>query len=158
MSERAAAFGALAPPKTIEHKGRVYTIAPVLTQGTLLAVEERMYQRAKDALVKSRELYTSDEYSAERAKLRSQYETGGFAFESAHGLEFMQTVSGAVLLLGCMMDAEPAEILELLTAKPEELETALNEALEASFPSDRRPKVPPPSQKVGGKKPNMKRV
>ena len=137
MSERPAAFGASAPPKTIEHNGKVYTIAPVLTHGTMLRVEAAMYERAKRALAELRAELGAEEYLKRLDELRQRFEKGHYAFESEHTLEMLQTTRGALILLSCMMSADEGEILTLLTARAGEMEGVLNEALEASFPPER---------------------
>lgn len=143
MSERTAALGAQNPPRTITHNGKTYAIAPVLTHRTMALVEARLYERAKEALKGLRDAMDPAEYRAELEALRKRSEEGYYAFESEHTLALLQTTTGAVILLGCMMAADPGEILELLAAKPAEVEEALNEALELSFPAGALPKAPP---------------
>ena len=151
MSERAAAFGALNPPKVIEHNGKTYSIAPVMTEGTLLRVEAKLYERAKKALLAARDLYTADEYSAEVAKLRARHEAGDFAFTAPATLEHLETAEGAALLLSCMMNADLGEIVMLLAERPDELQAVLSEAVELSFP-----KLTALPRTGGGRKPAKK--
>ncbi|AMV27373.1 hypothetical protein VT84_23440 [Gemmata sp. SH-PL17] len=136
MSERSAALGIKGPPKVIEHNGKTYTVAPVLTHGTMLAVETKLYERAKAALLELRDVYPADEYLKRADELRKQRETGHFAFESEHTMAFLETTPGTALLLSCMMSAEPAEIFELLAHKPEEMRTILTEVMEDSLPKE----------------------
>ncbi|AMV25525.1 hypothetical protein VT84_14095 [Gemmata sp. SH-PL17] len=145
MSERSAAMGIKGPPKTIEHDGKVFTVAPVLTQGTMLAVEQKLYERAKAALVEMRDVYPEAEYVKRADELRKQREDGYYSFESERTMEFLQTTQGAVVLLSCMMSADAGEILGLLTHKADEVKSILNEAMEDSFPADRRPKAKAPA-------------
>ncbi len=132
MSERSAALGIKGPPKTIEHKGKVYTIAPVLTEGTMLRIENHLYARARDALVALRSDYPEAEYVARLDALRKRREAGEFAFERVQ--DQLTSLDGAALVLGCMMDATQNEIYELLLAKPDEVFEAYHEITADSFP------------------------
>ncbi|AWM40308.1 hypothetical protein GobsT_12230 [Gemmata obscuriglobus] len=154
MSERAAAFGALNPPKVIEHRGKTYRVAPVMTEGTLLRVEERLYERARAALKGARELYADAEYAAEVAKLRARHEAGEFAFSSEKTLAHLGTTEGAALLLSCMMDADLGEVLQLLTEREADVRELLDEAVELSFPKGSPPR---PAPEPRGDRPRPKR-
>ena len=140
MSERSAALGIKAPPKTIEHDGKTYAVAPVLTEGTMLAVEEKMYARDKAALLDLRDAYPKEEFVKRLDELRAQKAEGFYSFESERTLKTLQTTDGAVLLLTCMMSATEAEIFALLTERPAEMEEFLNEAMADSLPDVPTPK------------------
>ncbi len=146
MSERSAALGG--SPKTITYKGKTYNIAGIVTEDTMLAVEARMYDREKLALFELKSAYTSEAFHERVDSLLKRKVAGEFSFESESTLEFMQTTEGAVMLLGCMMSADKAEILDLLTAKPAEMELILNEVLADSFPDG------VPSPKPSARTPN----
>lgn len=150
MSERSAALGVHGPAKTIEHKGKTYSIAPVLTEGTLLAVEAKMYARDKAALLDLRDAYPTDEYLKRLDELRAKHESGYYSFESQHTLDFLQTKAGAVVLLSCMMSADAGEILDLMAAKAGELEQILNEVMADSFPDAPPPKAEAPRRRGRG--------
>ncbi|MBP3956470.1 hypothetical protein J8F10_14410 [Gemmata sp. G18] len=145
MSERSAALGIKGPPKTIEHNGKTFTVAPVLTQGTMLAVEQKLYDRAKAALLELRDVYPEAEYVKRADELRKQREDGYYSFESERTMEFLQTTQGTVVLLSCMMSADSGEIMDLLTHKSQQVKEILNEAMEDSFPVDKRPKAKAPA-------------
>lgn len=152
MSERSAALGIKAPPKTIEHNGKTFTVAPVLTEGTMLAVEAKFYARAKAALQSLRDEYPPEEYVKQLNELRQRYEDGYYAFESEHTLAALQTTKGSVVLLSAMMTADDGEILDMLTSKPEELDLILKEALADSFPDAPPPKAKAPRAPKRGRK------
>lgn len=145
MSERTAALGTSAPARTIEHNGRVYTIAPVVTEGTMARVEAALYERAKKGLTDLRADMPEAAYLERLDELRNRYEEGYYAFESEHTMEFLQTQKGTLVLLGAMMTADAGEVLDLLTHKPAEVEDALNDAMASSFPAE---KAPPPKAKA----------
>ncbi len=148
MSERSAALGIKGPPKTIEHNGKVYSVAPVVTEGTMLAFEQKLYERAKTALLGSRDLYTPDEFTQRADALRKQREDGHFAFEGAYAQELLAGTRGALVLLSCMISATEAEAMALITERTDEITEILNEALADSFPKgtqDPKPKAPGPN-------------
>lgn len=148
MDERTVAFGVLAPKKKIEFNGTVYEVAPLLTEGTLLRIETRLYEQAKQSLKDSRDLYTDDEYRREVAKLRERREEGAFSFTNEDNLTKLNTVEGACLVLSCMLNAPVADTLALFAAHQEELKELLDDALSNSFP---KVQAPQPVKKSRGK-------
>lgn len=146
MSERTAGSGIKGPPKTITHNDRTYTIAPVLTEGTLGRIEAHMYQKARQALVDLKADYPEAAYVLELNALRKRREEGAFMFENC--AELLDNIDGAALVLGFMMDAPRAEVIDLLISKPAEMEEIMSEVMADSFPKG---KAPPPKVKGRGK-------
>lgn len=147
MSERTAGMGIKGPPKTIEHNGKTYTIAPVLTEGTLARIESHMYQKARQALVELKDDYPEAAYVAELNALRKRREEGAFMFENCADL--LDNIDGAALMLGFMMDATRAEVIDLLMSKPAEMEEIMSEVMADTFPAGTVPKQKAPLPKKG---------
>ena len=136
MSERAAAAGKDGPPITVEYNGKTYIIQPVLTERVMLAIENEMYEREKKALASQRDIMDKDTYEKYLAELRVRYINGDFDFESEYTMNYMKTKAGAITVLSYMVDCSKAELIELLTKKPVEMQDALALVLALSMPKD----------------------
>lgn len=147
MSERAAMAGDNLPPQEIYHNGKTYKVASVITEGVMLAMEMKLYARAKEALAGARTEYSEAGYDAELTKLREKFEKGGYAFESKGTMEFLKTEKGCMTLLGCMMDCNTAELIELMANKGPELKDVMKLAMNLSMPKP-PPKVKPRNRPV----------
>lgn len=135
MSELAHVAGAFAPGRTIEHNGRTFTFAAALDNATLLALESRQYDRARQGLAALRADYPEAEYVRRLDALREKYESGHYSMASEATQAFLQTQKGAVLLLQSMCDADEGDIFELLTHRVDDVRAILDEVLAATFPS-----------------------
>lgn len=145
MSERAAAAGDTGAGFQIEHKGKTYSLRPVLSEGTMLDVEMAFYNRALKAVYAQREYMSAEAYDKELATLREKFEVGEYAFESPKTAALLQTQKGAMVLLGCLLSADASELMELFLAKGPELKSALQSIIKMSFPKGtpgKKPKAP----------------
>lgn len=136
MSERAALAGSKGPPHTITHNDKTYVIKPVITDSVMLAVEAKLYEKAKAALASQRDMMSEEAYLARLDLLREKYELNGFAFESDATRKYLATTPGSVLLLTCMMDAPVAEIIDLLSQRGPEVNDILKTVLALSMPKE----------------------
>jgi hypothetical protein len=135
MSERAGLAGGNQPPFTIEHKGKVYTLTPVLDDNVMLAVERQLYDRERLALEGVKSSYAPERYEDELAKLRKRFADGDFGMESEATLGLMKTKKGSLLLLRCMLGSiGAAEMVELMANKGPELMSTLQDILALTFP------------------------
>lgn len=141
MSERAAAFGINGPKKTIEHNGKVYSAAPVLTHRLMLTIEARVFERSKSALADLKDMFTPDEYRAEAAALLAKRQSGGFAFESEGTQSFLETMEGRLTVTAVLLGIDTDEAIALALARPDELKDLVEEITEDSFPTAKGPKA-----------------
>ncbi len=149
MSETAKCAGPNAPGRSIEHNGKTFTFVRALTGGALLALEAKLYDRARAALADMRDAYPLDEYLKRLDDLRAKYEDGYYALTSPTTQKLLKTERGAVLLLEALCGASESEVFELLTERTEEVSRILDEVIEATFPDKKTtgPKAKPPRRR-----------
>lgn len=133
MSERIAGLGG-GLPHVIEYEGHKYVIRPVLTEGTMLAVEQTLYRRGLAALKEQREMMSAEAYAEELRKLRGASQNGDFAFENPEVAAFLQTPKGAFVLLSSLMDCTSDVLVKLMLHRKAELMEALSEIVRISMP------------------------
>lgn len=138
MSERAALFGKKVAPFTIEHDGTPYTFTLGITEGVLLEVETRLYQRAVASLQTLRSAYGEPEYLKRLDALRVGYETGDYdVLQSKAVQQFLKTEKGAIFLLSIMGNMTEKQLIPLFMAKTAELTGLVRTALGISLPLKR---------------------
>lgn len=136
MSERAAMAGDSNSPHVIEHKGRVYVIQPVITEGVMLAVETKLYEKAKLGLRGIKSELSEAAYERKLDELRKRFTDGEFSFESKETVQHLKTQTGVIMLLGCMMDCTPAEIMVLIAERGSDVQAILKDVMAISFPKE----------------------
>ncbi len=146
MSETAKCAGPNAPGRSIEHNGKTFTFVSAIKGGALLALEAKLYDRARAALADMRDAYPLDEYLKRLDDLRAKYDDGHFALTSLATQKLLKTEHGGMLLLASLCGADEGEVLELLTARTEEVSRIIDEIVDATFPDKKTPgpKAKPP--------------
>lgn len=125
-------LGNAGEPHRIAHEGKVYTFH-LLDQTRRNAVEKRFYQQAREGVYVDREHMSSEEYLKRLDRIREEYESGAYAFFGEKGAKLLQTPKGALLLLCVITGEEEADLLPLLAARKEEVNTLLKTVMEESF-------------------------
>ncbi len=133
MSARMDLHGRNAPPHTLEHNGKTYTIPRALALYDLLVVEDALYQRALKSLYAQKEFMDAGAYAAELKALREQSTNGEFALEHPATQELLKVPAGALVFLGALLDADRAELLDLMKHKGAELKSILEQVNAATF-------------------------
>lgn len=148
MSERSAAFAQKVPDFQIEHNGTTYTFKLAITEGVLLDVEQRLYQRALDGLKATREHYPEAAYLKRLDAIRKDYEEGAYdAVQSEAVQRFLATEKGHVFLLAVMGGTNEKTLIQLWIDKRAELTEVLEKAIGMSLPVKPRPKAKRPGRR-----------
>jgi hypothetical protein len=134
MSERASAIG----NPTFTVAGRTFNLK--ITEGVLADIEDRLYKRRVDAVVKMRDAYPKDVYVGKLDEVLKQYEDGAFDVLKSEAVQkYLQTEEGCVFLLAIMGGMSEKELLPLWIDNQEELEVVIKQAMGLSFPKGVRP-------------------
>jgi hypothetical protein len=136
MSERAVMAGDEGPSKTIEHNGRTYEFRPVITEGVMLLLEEKLYAKAVAGVAAQREVLSQERYEAKLDELLARYESGYYSFESEHTREFLRTQKGALTLAVCLADCTEGELFVLMTERTADVQNVLKAAMTLSMPKE----------------------
>jgi hypothetical protein len=134
MSERSAALG----KQTFTVAG--YTFNLKITEGVLSEIEERLYKRRVEALVKIKDAYPQEAYVAKLDELLQLYEDGAFDVLKSEAVQkYLQSEDGCVFLLAIMGGMTEKELIPLWIDHREELELVIKQAMGLSFPKGGRP-------------------
>ncbi len=136
MSELSKVLGNAAPPHQIAHGGKTYSFW-LLDQPRRVAFEKRLYQTAREAVYADREHMTSEEYVGRLEKVREQYEMGEFAFMGERAMRLLKTPKGAMLLLEVLTGESESDLMNLLVARPEEVNAVVATVMAESLPAKR---------------------
>lgn len=133
MSELSKALGDTAPKHTIEANGKTYEVG-LITQAVKVGYEKRLYQHAKDAVTALRRDMDSEEYVGMLTKLTDAYEEGQFALEGQRGMKAIQSAKGSLILVSLLTGADEIEVMNAVSAKPQEFATVIDTVIKESFP------------------------
>jgi hypothetical protein len=127
--------------------GKEYRVAAIITEHMEAEFARWNYQRAVQGLLDSRDLYTDEEFRAERERLVKARNDGHFDLISKGGSEALATKPGVQFLLSLLIpDCQGSQVLTVLAGLPEgELKELINTILRDSFPGMMRPVSPDPA-------------
>ena len=132
MSELSKALGNTAPPHQITHEGKTYSFF-LVDQIRKNALEKRLYQNAREAVYADREYMNSEEYLKRLDAVREAYELGQYGFFGERGGKILQTPRGMLMLLEVLTGENEDAVIELMTARPEEVNTVIRTIMSESF-------------------------
>jgi hypothetical protein len=116
--------------------GKPYRIRALLDQQVQTDFGRWLFQRAVSDLNDAKELYTEEEFKAERENLRKRSAKGAFHFASEAGQEALGTPAGVAFIIGALLTEAPENgILAFLLECPEVGTDILPQILSDSFRS-----------------------
>lgn len=141
MSAMGESFGTYGVPhefKLRDPEGKVtkvYTLS-LVDDAVKMALEKRIFERARDVLFSLREGMSIEHYEKRLDKLADDYQEGYFSpFTSEQGQKYLKTKSGALQLMALIFQCQEAEAASL-GADPinqAEIETLIKVVLQESF-------------------------
>lgn len=141
MSELSKALGTAGVPHQITHEDRTYTFH-LLCQVRKNALEKRLYQNAREAVYVDRDHMTSEQYVERLDRVREAYEAGEYSFFGARAAKVLQSPAGVLLLLEIITGESQDDLVPLLTARPEEVNTLVKTVMDESFKQVKKKAAP----------------
>lgn len=122
-------------PHEFIHKGKTYKVG-LITQGIKCAFERKLYARAVEAASLMKEAMTATEYQEHLAKLRDDYATGEYAFESNRGQKSLQTIPGIIAICSLLFHTDELDLIKLVNERTADIVSLLQLLLKESFPTE----------------------
>lgn len=150
-------LGNAAPPHSIEHGGKRYTVR-LIDQATKAAFARTLLAREREAARELKELMTPEEWSAHLSRLNKDYVDGKYGLLSPRGREIIGSDEGPLILGPLLFGCSEDEFLSLLLTHREEVAGLIRLVLYESFPGLEEavkkaegadPNSPSPRQTVG---------
>lgn len=133
MSALSEALGNAGPAYTLTHDGKTYTVR-LIDQGVKVAFEKALFERARQAAVSCKDLYSPEAFAARLDQISEAKAVGEYELLSPRGLRLMQTLPGVQLLLSLMLDTDDAIISAIVASQPAEVKSLVKVVLRESFP------------------------
>ncbi len=137
MSALAEALGNKTPAHVFHHTSsdgaeKVYQVR-LVTQAVKVAVEKRLYDRAREIVRDEKPDLTPEEYESRCRALARDYQLGEYAMESERGQAYLKSRAGVIHLAALLFQCDEMEMVRLFGERQADVGTLLQLVLRESF-------------------------